>query len=115
TLPFTEASKLFLGGQNYFDKGEPARLYRGKGCESCNGTGYKGRVGIYELLIVTQQVEQLIVARASSSDLNNVAREQGMKHMFDDGFAKVKAGMTTIDELLRVAAPPDLIVPHAKE
>lgn len=109
TIPYEEAVKLFPGADRFFTKGDATRLYRGKGCEACNGTGYKGRVGIYELLEITPEIEQLIVARASSTDLNNMARRQGMHVMFDDGFAKMRAGQTTIEELLRVAAPPDLL------
>jgi type IV pilus assembly protein PilB len=88
-------------------------LYHGKGCDACGGTGYRGRVGIYELLEVTPAIRELIVARASSADLNAAAVKEGMITMFDDGFAKVMTGMTTVEELLRVAAPP--IVPHDKK
>ncbi|MEK7590811.1 MAG: type II/IV secretion system protein, partial [Patescibacteria group bacterium] len=78
-------------------------------CEACGGTGYRGRVGIYELLIVTPEIEQLIVKRASSTDINQLAHKQGMKTLFEDGFEKVMTGMTSIDELMRVAAPPELL------
>ncbi len=85
------------------------RLYKGKGCESCGGTGYRGRIGIYELLVVTPEIQELITRRASSTELNRQGRKQGLKLLFDDGFEKVKAGMTTIEELMRVAAPPELL------
>ncbi len=104
-----DAQKLFPGADKYFPGKEVVRLYRGKGCDSCGGTGFRGRVGIYELLVVTPEMEQLITARASATDLNNLARKQGLKNLFDDGFEKVKSGMTTIDELMRVAAPPELL------
>ncbi len=115
SIPSADAHKLFPGADKYFVSAGDVRLYKGKGCEGCGGTGYRGRVGIYELLVVTQEVEDLIVKRASSSDLNRMARSQGMKLLFDDGFDKVRTGMTTIEELLRVAAPPDLLSSaHAK-
>jgi type IV pilus assembly protein PilB len=110
-----EAGKLFPGAHKYFPSKGAIRLYRGKGCDACGGTGYRGRVGIYELFIVTPEMEQLITSRASSTDLNNMARKQGMKLMFDDGFAKVMTGMTTIEELMRVAAPPDILFAHDKK
>jgi len=115
SLPLAEANKLFFGAEKYFPKDEAeARLYRGKGCEACGGTGYRGRIGIYELLVITPEVEELITRRASSTELNDMARKQGMHFMFDDGFDKVRAGMTTIEELMRVAAPPDLLFAHVK-
>ncbi|MDD4319076.1 MAG: GspE/PulE family protein [Candidatus Peribacteraceae bacterium] len=107
-----EAAKLFPGANKYFPSRGSIRLYRGKGCEACGGTGYRGRVGIYELLLMTPEIEELIVTRASSTALNEAARKQGMASMFDDGFRKMTTGMTTIEELLRVAAPPALS--HAK-
>jgi type II secretory ATPase GspE/PulE/Tfp pilus assembly ATPase PilB-like protein len=104
-----DAHKLFPGADEFFTGKEDVRLYRGKGCDACGGTGFRGRVGIYELLVVTPEMEQLITARASTTDLNNLGRKQGQKMLFDDGFDKVKAGVTTIEELLRVAAPPELL------
>jgi len=109
SLSQADAHKLFPGADEFFATKEDVRLYRGKGCDSCGGTGFRGRLGIYELLVVTPEMEQLITARASTTDLNNLGRKQGMKLLFDDGFDKVKAGVTTIEELLRVAAPPELL------
>lgn len=82
-------------------------LYRGKGCDACGGTGYRGRIGIHEVLEVTPQVEELIVRRASSTDIGVLAKKQGMATLFEDGFEKVLKGITSLDELLRVAAPPE--------
>ena len=73
-------------------------------------------MGIYELLLITPEIENLIVARASSTDINVCARRNGMKLMFEDGLEKVKTGMTTIEELMRVAAPPEPLPPaHGKK
>jgi type II secretory ATPase GspE/PulE/Tfp pilus assembly ATPase PilB-like protein len=104
-----EAAASFRGGGKYFPKRGSVTLYRGKGCDSCGGTGFHGRVGIYELLVVTPEIEELIIKRASSTDINQLARRQGMQMMFEDGFQKVMAGLTTIEELKRTAAPPEII------
>lgn len=114
-LTLAEAHKLFPGAEKYFVKKEDIRLYRGKGCEACGNTGYRGRVGIYELLVITQEIEELITHRASATDITNEGRKHGLNLLFDDGFLKVQSGMTTIEELLRVAAPPDLLFAHAKK
>ena len=109
SLPLDEAQKLFPGADKYFVKKDDVRLYKGKGCEACGGTGYRGRVGIYEMLVVTPEIQELITKRASAAQINEQGRSQGLKLLFDDGFEKVKAGMTTIEELMRVAAPPELL------
>ncbi len=81
----------------------PSRFYRGKGCPVCNNTGYEGRIGIYELLNVTEAIRKVILDPAFSLDkLRQQARTEGMITMFEDGLAKVGQGVTTIDEVLRV-------------
>ncbi len=114
SLPLEGAQKLFPGAAKYFTRKEDVRLYKGKGCEACGQTGYRGRVGIYELLVITPEIQELIIRRASSSELNQKAYEQGFKLLFDDGFEKVRSGATTIEELMRVAAPPELLFSNAK-
>ncbi len=111
-----EAAKLFPGADKFFHRGK-STLYKGKGCDSCGNTGYKSRMGIHELLVVTPEIEELIIKQATSTEINLLARKQGMKLMFEDGFAKVMAGMTTIEELVRMAAPPDVLFdsPDAQE
>jgi len=90
-----------LGLENEFKP--PKFVYAGKGCVSCGGTGYHGRIGIFETLNVTEEVRKIIVAPSFSLDnLKNVARSQGMISMFEDGLRKVEKGLTTIEELLRV-------------
>lgn len=115
TVTAAEAHKFFKGANKFFKSSGKITLYKGKGCEACGNTGFRGRVGIYELLKVTPEIEELIIARASSGDLSNLARKQGMKVMFEDGFTKVLAGVTTIDELKRMAAPPDVLFSHGKK
>jgi len=74
-------------------------FYRGKGCEKCKHTGYKGRIGLYEVLEANQEVNQLILQKALSSEIEKAA---GLKSMLDDGIEKVVKGVTTIDEIRRV-------------
>ncbi len=78
-------------------------LYRGKGCEECNGTGYLGRIGIYEVLILNEKIGRLILERETSEALERQAIEDGMITMKQDGYLKVVEGITTIEEVLRVA------------
>ena len=81
---------------------ENIELYRGKGCSSCNDTGFKGRIGIFELLAMTDDIREMILNNASSSEICRKAKEQGMKTLKEDGLEKVKRGHTTIQEAMRV-------------
>ncbi|MBP6962928.1 MAG: Flp pilus assembly complex ATPase component TadA [Armatimonadetes bacterium] len=75
---------------------------RGKGCDHCKGTGYKGRIGIYELMPITDKIRDLVLARSSSYALKEAAVEAGMKTLRDDAMEKILLGMTTLEESLRV-------------
>jgi len=77
-------------------------LFRGRGCERCQGTGYLGRTGIFELLIVDDAIRQMISERADSTSIKNLALSKGMRPLRVDGFRKVAEGITTIEEVLRV-------------
>lgn len=77
-------------------------FYRGKGCDQCNKTGYKGRLSINEVLVADAAIREAIMRKASSSELRDVAIAGGMTTMLEDGFRKVRAGETTIEEVLRV-------------
>jgi type II secretion system protein E len=77
-------------------------LFRGKGCEDCRGTGYRGRVGIYELFVITEDARGLILAKRPSGEIRRHAIERGMVTLRDDGWAKARAGITTVEEILRV-------------
>jgi len=77
-------------------------LFRGKGCEDCRGTGYRGRIGIYELFVLTEEGRGLILAKRSSGEIRRHAIERGMVTLRDDGWAKARAGITTVEEILRV-------------
>lgn len=74
----------------------------GKGCDACNGSGYKGRIGIYEVIEMSDAIREAMLHQRSATDIKRVAMEQGMQSMVEDGFAKVMKGMTTIEEILRV-------------
>jgi len=78
------------------------QTYKGKGCEICDHTGYKGRTGIFELLLVNDEIRRLIVEKKGSDVIAQKAIELGMKTLRDDGWEKVKAGITTVDEVIRV-------------
>jgi type II secretory ATPase GspE/PulE/Tfp pilus assembly ATPase PilB-like protein len=111
-----EAQKMFTGAAKLLPKRKSLTFYKGKGCDACGGTGFRGRIGIYELLAVTPALEALIIRHASSTEINEQARRDGMTTMFEDGLEKVLAGMTTIEELKRVAAPPDVLsAKHGKK
>jgi type IV pilus assembly protein PilB len=77
------------------------KFYRGKGCEKCNRTGYKGRLGLYELLIMTDSLREMIMRNASTEDLRNEARKHGMITLRDSGMEGIFAGLTTADEVIR--------------
>jgi type II secretory ATPase GspE/PulE/Tfp pilus assembly ATPase PilB-like protein len=79
-----------------------AKVWRGAGCEECRQQGYKGRKGIYELLLVTEALRPLIMNRAPATTIAARAMEAGMRTLRTDGWNKVKAGETTIEEVLRV-------------
>ncbi len=81
----------------------PKVAYRGKGCSSCGGTGYRGRFGIYEMLEITDPIRKIITDKNFSLDvLQAAARKLGMRTMFEDGLAKVELAQTTLEEVLRV-------------
>lgn len=79
------------------------KLYRGKGCSFCKNTGYYGRTSIYELIVLDEEIKSLIVTKASSNVINNLAIKNGMKTLKDSGMEKALQGITTIEEVLRVA------------
>ena len=78
------------------------KIYRGKGCADCRHTGYRGRLGIFELLMINDTIREMILAHKSAGAILKTALESGMPLMRNDGWDKVKEGLTTIDEILRV-------------
>jgi type IV pilus assembly protein PilB len=88
-----------------FDTDQPAPIiYQPVGCTSCSNTGYRGRIAVHEVMTVSEEIERLAVARASSAEIGRLAREQGMITLREDGWAKVKLGLTSVEEILRVVA-----------
>lgn len=85
-----------------FEPGKPLKLYRAKGCKKCNGIGYKGRMGVHEVMTMSENLERLTVESASSDEIKRQAVVEGMLTLKDDGFSKVKLGQTSIEEILRV-------------
>ncbi len=81
---------------------KPTKFYRGKGCEECRFTGYRGRSGIYEILVMEENLRPLILQRTSSTTLKQAAIANGMRTLRDDGWAKVRNGVTSVDEVARV-------------
>jgi type IV pilus assembly protein PilB len=88
---------------NGFDLGAPLDCYAPVGCARCAGTGYKGRVGLYEVMWISETVRQMAVARDTADAIARVAVEEGMMRLREDGLEKVRRGLTSIAEVSRVA------------
>jgi type II secretory ATPase GspE/PulE/Tfp pilus assembly ATPase PilB-like protein len=84
------------------DLGNQRVFYYGKGCGSCDDSGYRGRIGIYEILEVDDAVRTALMKGADASEIKRIAIEHGMTTMVQDGFKKAVAGVTTLQEILRV-------------
>jgi type IV pilus assembly protein PilB len=84
------------------------KVFRGKGCQNCNQTGYRGRTTVTELLVPTERIKELIVEKAATSVIKNEAMKQGMRTLRQDGLAKVLRGITTLSEVIRVSADDEI-------
>ncbi|MBT4448047.1 MAG: type II/IV secretion system protein, partial [Candidatus Komeilibacteria bacterium] len=80
-------------------------LYKGKGCNICSDTGYSGRTALYEIIKVSAEMQDLILQNPSKQQLWDLAQKQGSVSLFEDGLEKVKSGVTTLEELMRVSPP----------
>ena len=100
SVPITPELALRLGEVGLFDP--PAFVSEAAGCAECDNTGYRGRVGIYELLALTESARHLIRTSGSTDMIRDVARSNGMRLMQEDALDKIKLGVTTLDEVLRV-------------
>jgi type IV pilus assembly protein PilB len=96
------SSELRVFGYEPKDHDEMMTLARGRGCETCRHTGLKGRLGIYELMTMNDEIAELMVRRAPLADIREAARANGMKTLREDGLEKVLAGITTPDEVKKV-------------
>ena len=76
-------------------------LYYGRGCDQCNSTGYRGRIGIYEIMMLDDEIRDLIMNNASTNVLRNAARKNGMRTLRENGLAVIFDGITTIEEIAR--------------
>jgi general secretion pathway protein E/type IV pilus assembly protein PilB len=85
-----------------------ARFARGAGCAACQGTGFRGRLGIFEIFLVNDEIRSLICENASASRLRQRARQDGLRSLREDGVRKVLAGLTTIDEVIAVTVGDEL-------
>ncbi len=88
---------------------------KGKGCANCNKTGYRGRMGIYELMTMTAQVREMTFKGESTQNVRKMARKQGMHTLFEDGMIKALKGLTTLDEVLRITQTRDRRRPAGQE
>jgi type IV pilus assembly protein PilB len=101
--PYVPTKEMMVENRFPHSPDEPLpTLYRPVGCSACSKTGYKGRLALHEVMAVSEDIERLAVEHASALAIGNVAREQGMVTLRDDGLAKVRAGHTSIEEILRV-------------
>ncbi len=78
------------------------KLFKGEGCKVCNFTGYKGRTGIHELLIVDEEIKSMLIEKRSTEEIKKAALKKGMKTLRQDAVLKTLQGITTIDEVIRV-------------
>ena len=86
------------------EKSGVKQLHKPVGCAQCGKTGYKGRIGLYEVMPVSEEIERLTVEQTSSDEIRKVAVEQGMITLRDDGLEKAKMGLTSLEEIFRVVA-----------
>ncbi len=87
--------------ENTFD-----RVSIGKGCPQCNNTGYQGRIGVFEIFVMNEEFRELVSSNYRESEIRNLARAGGMRTLVEDGIEKVRRGITTLEELVRVIGPP---------
>jgi type IV pilus assembly protein PilB len=83
------------------DDASSVKAFKGKGCDKCNGTGYKGRVGLYEVMEISDELRELVLVGASSLELRRKAIEEGMITLRGSGLRKIKDGVTSVEEVLR--------------
>jgi type II secretory ATPase GspE/PulE/Tfp pilus assembly ATPase PilB-like protein len=83
-------------------KNKDAKTYIGKGCPECKNTGYRGRIGIFELMVISDKIKEMIIAKTSASVIAKTAREEGMLTLREDGVRKILDGATSVEEVVRV-------------
>jgi type IV pilus assembly protein PilB len=98
-----EASHELIQDLGLASGSQPQILYKGEGCSNCSSTGYRGRLAIHELLPLNEEFKKGVIQKKSTADLKMIARKAGMQTLRECGIQKVLKGMTTVEELLRVA------------
>lgn len=99
--PLTDPATLLRRLEIPVPAGPPPRLWRGVGCPACKNTGFRGRLGVFELMMLDARFHEAIVKRAGAQEYSRLAREGGMKVMFEDGMRRAFEGSTTVEEVLR--------------
>ncbi len=107
TVTIEQLSKQLLTAKEFFPENRIS-VGKSKGCTACGQTGYKGRIGIFEFIPMSSEMQELILKNPSTQQMRELARKQGSHSLFEDGIQKVQAGITTLEEVLRVAEPPTL-------
>ena len=105
---FAPSDELLMELQLPLNTARKYKFYYGKGCPRCNNSGYKGRIGIYEFLIMSDEIRDAIAAEASGDDLRDIARQQGMTTLREAGLKLIFDGLTTIDEIVRETIVEDV-------
>jgi len=98
--PYTPATEILASVTR--TNAEPTTLWHGRGCVSCRGTGYRGRLGVFELMVMNDELKEAVMHHASRTQLRTIAAERGLRSMQTDGWAKIQAGLTTLEEVVRV-------------
>ncbi|RPI58638.1 MAG: hypothetical protein EHM48_09935, partial [Planctomycetaceae bacterium] len=99
--PLVEPREAVRAYLKKFDAAD-TQLFHGAGCEKCRNTGYKGRLGIYELLLLNDDLRDIITRNPDLGEFRQAAQKLGMRTLREDGLQKIAAGMTTVDEIMRV-------------
>jgi type IV pilus assembly protein PilB len=107
TVSRAELEKTIGASLIRFFPEEILTLYRGKGCTNCGFTGYKGRSGVYQFIEMSEELREATLHNPTADIIEKIAREQGSKSLFEDGIEKVRLGLTTLDEVMRVAQIPE--------
>jgi len=105
---FQPSDELLMELQLPLNTARKYKFYYGKGCARCNNSGYKGRIGIYELMMMSDEIRDGIAAESSADDLRNIARQQGMTTLRESGLKLIFDGLTTIDEVVRETVIEDV-------
>jgi len=105
---FEPSDDLLMELQLPLDTARKYKFYYGKGCARCNNAGYKGRIGLYELLTVTDEIRDAVAAEQSADEIRDIARSQGMTTLREAGLKLIFDGLTSIDEVVRETVMEDV-------